>query len=57
MLIVTSRSSRVIEDSENLPLNNLNTLNLSHLHIICDIIQLQYIRTATYNSYHLYLTI
>ena len=38
MLIVTGRSSRVIEDSENLPLNKLNIFSLSHLHIICDII-------------------
>ena len=50
MLIISARSSRAIEDSENLCSKLLVLCSLSRLHIFCDIVQLQYVGTATYDS-------
>ena len=50
MLLVSDRSSRAIEDSKTLRSKILDLCSLSHLHIFCDIIQLQYVGTATYDS-------
>ena len=50
MLLISDRSSRAIEDSKTLRSKILDLCSLSHLHIFCDIIQLQYVGTATYDS-------
>ena len=41
MLIISTRSSRAIEDSETLRTKLLDIFSLSHLHSFCDIVQLQ----------------
>ena len=50
MLIISARSSRAIEDSENLRSKLLVLCSLYRLHIFYDIVQLQYVGTATYDS-------
>ena len=45
MLIITARSSRVIEDSETLSLKIVNLCSLSRLQFFGDIVQLQYVGT------------
>ena len=50
MLIISARSSRAVEDSETLRSKLLDLCSLSHLHIFCDIVQLQYVGTTTYDS-------
>ena len=57
MLLVSDRSSRAIEDSKTLRSKILDLCSLSHLHIFCDIIQLQYVGTATYDSKQMMLNI
>ena len=49
-LLFSACSSRAIEYSEILRSKILDLCSLSHLHIFCDIVQLQYVGTATYNS-------
>ena len=50
MVLITSRSSRAIEESDTLR-SNLDTIcSLSQLHIFCNIVQLQYVGTDTYDS-------
>ena len=50
MLIISARSSRTIEDSGFLRSKLLGLCNLFHLHLFCDIVQLQYVETTTYDS-------
>ena len=50
MLIFITRSYHTIEVSSTLRLKILNLCSLFQLHIFCDIIQLQYVGTTTYNS-------
>ena len=50
MLIISARSSRAIEDSGFLRSKLLVLCSLFHLHLFCDIVQLQYVETTTYDS-------
>ena len=50
MLIISARSFRAIEDSETLRSLLLDLRSHSHLDIFCDIVQLQYVGTTTYDS-------
>ena len=53
MLLITARSSRAIEESDTLR-SKLDTIcSLSQLHIFCNIVQLQYVGTDTYDSNHM----
>ena len=50
MLLITARSFRAIEESDTLR-SKLDTIfNLSQLYIFCNIVQLQYVGTDTYDS-------
>ena len=50
MLLVIARSSRTIEASSTLQSKISTLYSCSQLHILCNIIQLQYVGTETYDS-------
>ena len=57
MLIISARSSRAVEDSETIRSKILELCCLSHLHIFCDNVQLQYVGTTPYDSNQMVLNI
>ena len=53
MLLITARSSRVIEDSDNLRSKLYTLCNHSQLHIFCNIVRNRYLRLQSDDVLHL----